>query len=62
MPQVKISNLLDLKISAIIKGTHLKFAVVVLIVSREGMVSQILYLGTSFEIYKMLKSLLKNIS
>ena len=43
--KVRISNfphnLLNLKISAIIKDTHLKFSVPVLFVSREGKVSQI---------------------
>ena len=41
--EVKISNfpkkLFNLKLSAIIKDTHLKFSVPVLIVSREGQVS-----------------------
>ena len=50
--KVKISdfphNILNLKISAIIKDPHLTFSVVVLIVSREGKVSQIFYLGPSF--------------
>ena len=58
MPQSKILNLkfphnfLNLKISAIIKDTHLKFSVVVLIVSREGQVSQTFYLGPSFYLMK----------
>ena len=45
-------NLLNFKISAIIKDTHFKFSVDILIVSREGGVSQIFYLGPSFYFMK----------
>ena len=38
----------NLKISAIIEETHLKFSVPVLIVSRDRKVSQICYLGPRF--------------
>ena len=54
--KVKISNFphtfFNLKISDIIKDTHLKLSVSVLIVSREGKMSQILYLGPSFYFMK----------
>ena len=48
-------NFLNLQISAIIKNTHLEFAVPVLIVSREGKVSQIFDLGLSFYFMKYYK-------
>ena len=41
-----------LKISAIIKDPHLIFSLLVLIVSREGKVSQFCYLGPSFYFMK----------
>ena len=53
---VKISNFphisFNLNISAIITDTYLKFSVPVLTVSREGNVSQILYLGPSLNFLK----------
>ena len=45
-------NFWNLKISAIIKDTHLRFPVSVLIVSREGKVSQVFYSGPSFYFMK----------
>ena len=56
-PQFKISifshNYLNLKrFSAIIQDPHLKFSVHVLIVEREGKVSQNLYSGPSFYFMK----------
>ena len=45
-------KLFNLKMSAIIRDTHLKFSVLVLIVSREGRVPQISYLGPSFYFMK----------
>ena len=45
-------NLLNFKISAIVKDTHLKFSVLVLIVRKEGNVSQIFYVGPSFYFMK----------
>ena len=54
--KVEISNFphnyFNLKLSAIIKDRHLKLAVPVLIVSREGRVSQIFCLGPSFYFMK----------
>ena len=45
-------NFLNLKISAIVKDTHLEFAVVILIGRREGKLSQTFYLGPSFYFMK----------
>ena len=63
--KIKISNfphnLLNFKISAIIKDSRLKLSVLVLIVLREGKVPQISYLGTGHKLqgrgsYKIGKS------
>ena len=45
-------NFFNMKISAIIRDIHLKFSVLILFVSREGSVFQILYLVPSNNVLK----------